>query len=96
MSKENYKLFVVGMNHNTSTISEREKFQINKKEISAALKYFIARKEVEGIIIISTCNRLEFYMVLKKNTDPFSLVKEFYFDKRKIEAGSKRSLFYIY
>ncbi|MFC2119536.1 glutamyl-tRNA reductase [Bacteroidota bacterium] len=96
MSKENYKLFVVGINHKTSTISERELFQINKKEISGALKYFISRKEVEGVIIISTCNRLEFYLVLKQNIDPFSIIKDFYFDKRQVDAERKRELFYVY
>lgn len=96
MSKENYKLFVVGINHKTSTISEREVFQISKTEISGALQYINSRKEVEGVIIISTCNRLEFYLVVKQNIDPFSIIKDFYFDKKQIDAESKRELFYIY
>ncbi len=95
MNDENFQLFVVGINHKTSTISEREVFQINKKEISGALNYFNSRKEVEGVVIISTCNRLEFYLVLNQNTDPFTIIKDFYFDKKQVDAASKRELFYL-
>jgi glutamyl-tRNA reductase len=96
MNEENYKLFVVGINHKTSTISEREIFQISKKEISGTLNYFNSRKEVEGVVILPTCNRLEFYLVVRQNIDPFSIIKDFYFDKKQVDAESKRELFYIY
>ena len=96
MNEENYKLFVVGINHKTSNISDREVFQISKKELSGALKYFYSRKEVEGVVILSTCNRLEFYLVVKQNIDPFSIIKDFYFDKNQIDAESKKESFYLY
>jgi glutamyl-tRNA reductase len=96
MNEENYNLFVVGINHKTSNISDREVFQISKKELSGALKYFHSRKEVEGVVILSTCNRLEFYLVVKENIDPFSIIKDFYIDKKQVDAESKRESFYIY
>ena len=95
MNDENYQLFVVGINHKTSSIAERELFQINKKEISGALKYFKSRKEVEGVVIISTCNRLEFYLVLNQNIDPFTIIKDFYNDKKQVDADSKKESFYL-
>jgi glutamyl-tRNA reductase len=96
MNEENFQLIVVGINHKTSTIPEREVFQISKKEISGALNYFYSRKEVEGVVILSTCNRLEFYLVVKQNIDSFSIIKDFYFDNKQIDAESKRELFYVY
>ena len=95
MNDENLQLFIVGINHKTSTISEREIFQISKKELSGALNYFKSRKEVEGVVIIPTCNRLEFYLVLNQNIDPFTIIKDFYYDKKQIDAESKRDLFYL-
>jgi len=95
MNDENLQLFVIGINHETSSISEREIFQISKKEISGALNYFKSRKEVEGVVIITTCNRLEFYLVLSQNIDPFTIIKDFYFDKKQIDVESKRELFYL-
>ena len=96
MNKEKFQLFVVGINHKTSTISEREVFQLGKKEISDALNYIHSRKEVEGIVIISTCNRLEFYMSVNQNFDPFSIIKDFYFNKKQVNAESRSEFFYAY
>ena len=96
MNNENFQLFVVGINYKTSTVSEREIFQINRKEISHSLKYFNSREEVEGVVIVSTCNRLEFYLVLKQDALPFDIVTDFYFEKKKISANQKQNLFYIF
>ena len=96
MDNDTLQLFVVGINYKTSTISEREIFQINRKEISHSLNYFNSRKEVEGVVIVSTCNRLEFYLVLKQDALPFDIVTDFYFEKKKISADQKQNLFYIF
>lgn len=96
MDNETLQLFVVGINYKTSTVSEREIFQINRKEISRSLNYFNCRKEVEGVAIVSTCNRLEFYLVLKQNAQPFDIVNNFYFDQKRISASQEQNLFYIY
>ena len=96
MCNEIFQLVIVGINYKTSTVSEREKFQINRKEIPQALHYFNSRKEVEGVVIVSTCNRLEFYLVLKQDTNPFQVVNGFYLSKKKLKAKEKQNLFYTY
>jgi glutamyl-tRNA reductase len=96
MENEILQLFVVGINYKTSTVSERENFQISRKEISQSLNYFNSRKEVEGTVIVSTCNRLEFYLALKHDALPFAIVNDFYFEKKKISADQKQNLFYIF
>lgn len=96
MDNETLQLFVIGINYKTSTVSEREIFQINRKEISHSLNYFNSREEVEGVVIVSTCNRLEFYLVLKQDVLPFDIVTDFYFEKKKISANQKQNLFYIF
>jgi glutamyl-tRNA reductase len=96
MDNETLQLFVVGINYKTSTISEREIFQINRKEISHSLNYFNSREEVEGVVIVSTCNRLEFYLALKQDALPFDIVTDFYFEKNKISVDQKQNLFYIF
>ena len=96
MCNEIFQLVVVGINYKTSTISDREKFQINRKEISGALNYFQSKDEVEGVVVLSTCNRLEFYLVLKQDTNPFQVVSGFYLSKKKLKANEKQNLFYTY
>jgi len=94
MENETLHLFVVGINYKTSTVSEREILQINRKDISSALNYFNSRKDVEGTVIVSTCNRLEFYLTVKQNAQPFAVVNDFFFEKKKISVN--QNLFYIY
>ena len=96
MSTENSKLVVIGINHKTSTIAEREKYQINRKEIKHALNYINSLDSVEGIVIVSTCNRLEFYLVIKPDVDPFLIINDFYCKHNNIELQTNKKLFYIY
>ena len=96
MENETLQICVVGINYKTSTVSEREIFQINRKEFSSALNYFNSRKEVEGTVIVSTCNRLEFYLTLKQDALPFTVVNDFFFEKKKVSVKQKQNLFYIY
>jgi glutamyl-tRNA reductase len=96
MENETLQLFVVGINYKTSTVSEREIFQINRKEISSVLNHINSRKEVEGVVVVSTCNRLEFYLTLKQDAHPFNVINNFYSEKKKKSVNQKQNLFYIF
>ncbi len=96
MINESVQLVVVGMNHKTSTVSQREKFQINRKEIQPSVNYLKSLDSVEGTVIVSTCNRLEFYLTLKSGTDPFSIISDFYCRKGIITVPVNKKLFYSY
>jgi len=96
MNGEEFQLIVIGINYKTSNISEREAFQINRKEIPDALKFLHAMDDVEGIVVISTCNRVEFYLVLHQNADPFPLINSYFLEKRNLDACKKKELFYLY
>lgn len=87
---------VVGINYKTSTISEREPYQSNKKDIRKTLNYFRSVEEVEAIVIVSTCNRLEFYFTLKPDIDAFSVINDFYFKNGIINSPINKKLFYSY
>lgn len=96
MNKELSNLFVIGISHKTSNVEERERYQINRKELRNVLKCYITMDEVEGIVIVSTCNRLEFYVVIKPDTEPFSLINDFYCRNGIIDAPLSKELFYLY
>jgi glutamyl-tRNA reductase len=78
---------VTGINYRNTTVSQREKFQINKNELSNSLKSIGSIDCVEGAVIISTCNRMEFYLVLNDSEEPFEIVRKFY----KVYNGSDPS-----
>lgn len=96
MNKELSNLFVIGISHKTSNLEEREIYQINRKELRKALKYFISMNEVESIVIVSTCNRLEFYIVIKPEKEPFSIINDFYCRNGIIKTPLSKRLFYLY
>jgi glutamyl-tRNA reductase len=96
MSTEISKLVVIGMNHKSSTVTEREKYQITGKDLKHALNYINSLNGIEGIVIVSTCNRFEFYLEIKQDIDPFSVINEFYCKYKKFKPLTNQNLFYIY
>jgi len=96
MKEEKLKLVVIGISHKTASISDLELFQLNKNETGDALKHLKSSNSVEGVAIISTCNRVEFYLSINKNTDPFSLISTYYEKEIGINSPKRKELFYSY
>ncbi len=82
----NYLQFALaGINHKTSSIDIREKYQFNKQELPEALYTFKQFKGVESVIILSTCNRTEYYLTLNEKIDVNDLLKRFYLAMKLID-----------
>ena len=54
-------LFVIGLNHNTADVDVREKLSIPEYEIGNVVIQICKDNRIEACVIISTCNRTEFY-----------------------------------
>ena len=52
---------LLGINHKSAPISVRENYSFDSQEIISFGNQLIAEKAVEGIVVISTCNRTEIY-----------------------------------
>ncbi len=97
------KVAVIGVNHNTAPIKVREKVSFTESRkiegINCILDYGI--KEV---VILSTCNRSEIYIVGKEIEEKIEMVKDFYedfFDAKEIrpylfEKKNEEAIFHIY
>lgn len=94
MSKNGLEIYLVGINHKTSDVIDREKFQITRKELPEALDYFIAREEIEGVLILATCNRVEFYFAAKKGTKLFPAVTDYYNKFKDVHPEEYKDIFY--
>lgn len=92
--KESY-LYVVGICHKTASVAEREKYQISRKELPNALRTIFDYDGVQGVLIVPTCNRLEFYLVLDEGKIPFDIVEKYYLSN-KIETTNIAEHFYTY
>lgn len=88
------KIAVFGINHRSAPIEERELYQITRKEIPAALRKLSSYIGVQAVLILSTCNRLELYMLLNNETNPIDICGRFFLEDRAIDINYKRRHFY--
>lgn len=89
---------VVGVNHNLAPINVREKVSFTEIQKIEAIN-FLLDKEIEEVIILSTCNRSEVYIQSNNIDEKIKIVENFYenffdvkgikeylFTKKNIEA----------
>ena len=55
------KIEMIGINHRTSDLAARDKAAIGPERMREASEKILAVSEIEGQVIISTCNRVEIY-----------------------------------
>jgi glutamyl-tRNA reductase len=95
MDINGFKLALVGISHKTADVEVRENFQISKKLIPDTLKIIRSMDGVEGILVVSTCNRLEFYLVIDKKSKPFNIIGQYYLEQLETDINNSRRYFYI-
>ncbi len=61
-------LQIIGLNHNTAPIELREQVVFSGDEIVRALKSVVSLPGIEEVIILSTCNRTEFYIIAENDS----------------------------
>jgi glutamyl-tRNA reductase len=89
-------LAVCGINHRTATIEERAPLALGHDEIPNAHLELANFENVYEAVAVSTCNRVEFYLVLQEGVEPFNVVKNFYRNFRKLDISYLESKFYTY
>jgi glutamyl-tRNA reductase len=93
VESSNWRLVVCGLTHKTSSLEQRESFQLGAEELPGASAVF---SELSGVLesaILSTCNRVEFYFVASRRDDPFDVVSRFYRKFKGLDVASQRDLF---
>lgn len=56
---------IIGLSHKSASLDVRECFAFNKDDVTALSKCILSGSEVDGILILSTCNRTELYFSTK-------------------------------
>lgn len=60
-------ILVVGLSHKTAPVEVREKLSIPEAKIEAAIAHIKTYPHIEEVAILSTCNRLEIYVVARES-----------------------------
>ena len=71
-------IVVVGLSHRTAPVEVREKLSIPDQSITESLRALKAFSDVLEVSILSTCNRLEIYALVKDKNTVFHLLKNLF------------------
>ena len=63
------KIAVVGLSHHTAPVALRERFAQSTAQLSKTLEEISALESVQEVCVISTCNRVEYYISGTSETD---------------------------
>ncbi len=56
------RLELIGLNHRTSPLEVREQASMSPEQVDGALRGLAGSENIEGVAILSTCNRTELYL----------------------------------
>jgi len=83
---------VMGINYKTAPVDVRERFAFPESDISHALSLLKAKEEIMECIIISTCNRVEIYSLMKELKT--NVLKDFLRDYHKFSGDLDKYLYF--
>ncbi|HLO87279.1 MAG TPA: glutamyl-tRNA reductase [Nostocaceae cyanobacterium] len=87
---------VVGLSHKTAPVEIREKLSIPEPQTESAIANLSSYPHIDEVTILSTCNRLEIYIVASETEHGVREVTQFLAEYSKIPIASLRQhLFYL-
>ena len=78
---------VVGLSHKSAPVHIREKFALNKEECNDLSQTILKNKNIDELVIISTCNRTELYFTAEECCSPGAFHIIFHYLKGHIEEA---------
>ena len=89
------KILLVGINHKTASLENREKFFLNTLERDLLLSKFRNDPSVFSAIILSTCNRCEIYATVDDDSHPSDVLRKLFSIKDQPQTDGLLGLFYV-
>jgi glutamyl-tRNA reductase len=84
-------IVVVGLSHKTAPVEVREKLSIPEPKLESAIAQLLNYPHIEEVAILSTCNRLEIYIVAHETELGIREVTQFLADYSKLSVVALRS-----
>jgi glutamyl-tRNA reductase len=81
---------VVGLSHKTAPVEVREKLSIPEPQTESAIAQLLSYPHIDEVAILSTCNRLEIYIVSNETTQGIQEVTQFLSEHSKVPIMSLR------
>jgi len=77
-------IMVFGLNHNTAPIDIRERFFVSENKLVALLKT-LKEKNLNESVVLSTCNRTEFYLAIEDPDEAINILKKILSEALNVE-----------
>jgi len=87
-------LSICGLNHRTASLIDREPFQITRAELAETTRQYKEFTGAEEAAVIATCNRVEFYRVVKAKNNHYEELIRFYQSRGIADASILRDICY--
>ncbi len=81
---------VVGLSHKTASVEVREKLSIPEPQTEGAIAHLLSYPSIEEVTILSTCNRLEIYIVTQESEQGIREVIQFLSEHSKLPVRTLR------
>ena len=88
------KLVCLGLNHETAPVEVRERFALSEKALDREVVSLLESKDIEEGVVLSTCNRTEYYAVVNGGSGVDEL--ESWICGQREFHGAREGIFYFY
>ncbi len=88
-------IVVIGLSHKTAPVEIREKLSIPEPQIESAIANLLSYANVDEVAILSTCNRLEIYIVSSEAEQGLREVTQFLSEHSKLPIASLRPHLFV-
>jgi glutamyl-tRNA reductase len=88
---------VVGLNYKTASIEVREKISFSEEQIVLFIKTLKQFESVAGVVVLSTCNRVEIYYHIKNHSiqEANDIVLQYLLDYKNLDYSVKEHLYIL-
>jgi glutamyl-tRNA reductase len=87
---------VVGINYRTAPVEIRERLSIHHSQVKASLEELGKCPGIKGVVLLSTCNRLEIYAVTIEAESGIQALKNFLARQYKDENQILNQYWYVH
>lgn len=87
-------VLLLGLNHKTAPVEVRERLAINTGVLENAYKYFRGLEDIEGVVILATCNRTEVYATSRNIEKGMQALYDFAVHYAKIDETTIKQYMY--
>ncbi len=93
---DNFHILVIGLNHKTAPVEVREKLAIPPANIVPFLEKLVKQDSIKEALLITTCNRVEIYSVVKNLSDAIEREKKLLSETQNTEVSDFEVYLYAF